>query len=293
MKCASTYAAHIIARYLGTDVPAVTYDWLAEQNLTRELRDQVRGRPFVLSLHMRPHAGNLAALNADEIRVCLLWRNVADIVVSFDDHAPRYGAHNPVFYVDHDTFLKAPRRQRYRHAIDRLVPWSLDYYLHWRGLPDLCLHPYEMMVADPAAYFRLLLWQMGVAIDEARLRDVLLDVPAASRFNVGVVGRSAERFDDELKQRVERHIVEHPQFDQLEVLLWELPWEPREIPRVSSLDGTTVRCDGDPVTYFVSRGVRHPVSRSWLASRGKPALREAATVDPRALAELELGASLL
>jgi len=292
MKCGSTYVARILARYLGTDIPEVAYDWLAEHRITHELREQLCDRPFVLPLHLLPHASSLDALTSGDMFVSVQWRNIADTVVSFDDHTRRYGAHNPVFHIDAERYQRLPAQERYRHAIDRIVPWNLGFYLCWRNLPGLPLHPYEAMVRDGFSFFRYVLWQLGVPLDDARLREALLDVPEGSRFNVGVIGRAAHVFDDDTKRRVERHIVEHPEFDEVEVLLWELPWEPREIARVSALDGTTVRCDGDERRWFVSRGIRHEVSGRWTVTRSTPALREPASVAAEVLEALPEGPAL-
>lgn len=292
MKCGSTYAGRILARYLGTEIPEIAYDWLAEHRITHELREQLRDRAFVLPLHLLPHASSLEGLQAGGILATIQWRNLADTVVSFDDHTRRYGAHNPVFHVDDARYQRLPAQERYRHAIDRIVPWNLGFYLSWSNFAGLPFHPYEHMVRDGFDFFRYALWQLGAPIDEARLRDALRDVPEGSRFNVGVVGRAAQAFDEETKRRVERHVVEHPQFDELEVLLWELPWEPREIARVSALDGTTAYREGDERRWFVSRGIRHAVGGRWTISRATPALREPARVDAAVLEALPEGPPL-
>jgi hypothetical protein len=292
MKCGSTYAALILARYLRSEVPDVDYEWTAEHMLTPALRAQLRDRPYVLTLHIRPHLSNLYAIRDDAMQGALQWRNVADTIVSFDDHTRRYGAHNPLFYVDQERLTRLPAQERYRHLADRIVPWNLGFYLSWRRLPDIYFHPYEEMVRDPFGFFRLMLWQLGAALDDERLREALLDLPEGSRFNVGVIGRSAQLFDDETKRRIERHIVEHPEFEELEVLLWELPWQTRELARLSPLDGTTVRLPHDEPCWFVSRGIRRRVTRRWLASRSTQALRVPSVVAPADLTGLPEGEPL-
>lgn len=291
MKCGSTYVAGVLAHYLGTDVPQIEYDWLAEQNLTYELRKQLRGRPFALSLHMRPHAANVAAARDDDIGIALLWRNLGDVIVSFDEHVPVYGGHNPVFFLDDERYRRLPVQSRYRHLIDVLLPWNISFYLHWRRLPGISFNAYEMMLHDRVQFFRFLIWHMGIALDEDHVRVAERHSPAFSRFNVGVAGRSAGLFDLETKRRVERHILEHPDIDELEVLLWELPWEPLGLARRSPYDGRVVH-GGDERPWFVSRGMRREVSPRWIASRSKPALRAAVAVDAAALASLPEAAPL-
>lgn len=291
MKAASTYVARVLARYLGTEVPEVEYDWLAEQNLTEGLRRQLAGRPFVISLHMRPHASNLSSLTADDIRVSLLWRNLGDVIASFDDHVPRYGAHNPMFFVDHDGFIGLPRQERYRHAIDGLIPWNLGFYLHWSCLPGLVFNPYEYMVQQREPFFQQVLSQLGIAVDLDWLAHVLASPVEGARLNVGRSGRSDALLDATSKRRIERYVIEHPQFDALEVLLWELPWKPVELSPVSPYDGRLVRGDSGR-QYFVSRGVRHEVSTRWRASRGVAALRSGLPIAAEALDAIPEGPSI-
>jgi hypothetical protein len=292
MKSGSTYTAQVVARYLDVEPMALEYDWLAEQNLTHELLEQLRGRDFVLGLHMRPHGGNLAALHVERMHAVVTWRNLADVIVSFDDHAVRYGAHNPVFYVDHDAFMRMPAAQRHRYLIERIVPWNLGFYLSWRRLPHRALFSYEHMVWEPVEYFAAILRQCGVPFDAARLDAAMDGDAAAARFNRGVVGRGAELFDRDTQRMLERLVVDHPEFEQIEVLLWELPWEPREIGRISDFDGTTVRGSNAELAYFVSRGIRHEVSTPWMASRATAALRVPQQVADGALAALPEGRPL-
>jgi len=291
MKAASTYTAEVLARYLGTSVPVVRYDWLAEQNYTDELARQVGDGPFVLALHLRPHASNLERLTRDGIRVVLLWRNLGDVIVSFDEHVPRYGVHNPMFYVDHDAFVGMHAQERYRHAIDALVPWNVGFYLHWRGLPGLVLNPYELLVRDPRAYFAQVIVPLGVALDHAWLAHVLAEPVAVPRWNVGAVGRSGALFADETKRRLESHLLAHPQRDETDVLLRELPWDVAAFDPRAPYDGMLVAVEPES-PFFVSRGVRHPVARRWVASRGPESLREPTLVTRAALDALPLGAAL-
>ena len=89
-----------------------------------------------------------------------------------------------------------------------------------------------------------------------------------SRFNVGLAGRSAAKFDDVNKRRLEEQLLNHPDVDQLEILLWELPWEVPALAPRSALDGQVVQAEGDATPFFVSRGVAHAIERpSWLSCR--------------------------
>ncbi len=267
-KSGSTYCAQIVGRYLRAEPLTLRYDWLSEHVISHDLLLQVRDRPFAINLHLRPHHHNLVACRDASIALTVLWRNLADMIVSFDDHTRLYGAHNPIFYVDHDAFDALPQQRRYRYLIDSLVPWNLGFYLSWRRIAGIALHPFERMIEDRHAYFRTVLWMMGIPLDDAWLAHVLERSSDGNnaRLNVGIVGRSAKLLDEENRRHLERLVLDHPEAKQLEVLLWELPWDPLQLERRSHYDGSVVRgSDGEP--YFVSGGVRRQVSAAWLASR--------------------------
>ena len=293
MKSGSTFVANAVRRILRAPDFELEYDWLSEQNLTYELREQLRNKRFAINLHILPHTSNLAAAAAESITLIPLWRNLADMVVSYEDHIPRYGAHNPIFYAP-ENLMEIDQHARHRYLIDGLVPWNLGFYLRWRDL-GACFQSYETLAVDPHGYLRYLLWRLGVAYThDDVLRALQRDDRDSSRFNSGTIGRSARLLDADNRARVERHIVDHPRFDELEVLLWELPWTPTQIERRSLFDGCTVRAsdDVDAQVHFVSRGVRHRVSYEWLMQR-PPTLAAPQRISAAALAALPEGIALV
>jgi hypothetical protein len=295
MKSASTYACSVLGRYF--DVVPFTYpavDFEAEHNLTPWFYLPLRGKPFCFNLHMLPYASNLQIATQERISLVGGWRNVADMLVSYDDHAMTLDENGPgLFLVDHAKYRALAPRERYAFLLDALLPWYLGFYLRWRkaGLP---LHGYEQLVADPRAYFTdALAWLLDGPPDEQRLTASLAPTPGAQdRFNVGRVGRAAERFDEEMRRALEDRILRHPERAQLEILLWELPWAvPRLEPR-GALDGDVVRREDDGALYFVSRGRAYSVpARDWLASRSGER-RAPRTVSAAALAACEVGEAL-
>lgn len=293
-KAGSTYCAETLGRFIDADTLDITYDWLTEHMVSRSLLDQLSDRSFAINLHMRPHHRNLIACRDNSISVLVQWRNLADMIVSFDDHTRRYGSHNPIFYIDHEKFVRMPQQRRYRFLIDSLVPWNLGFYLSWRRMPGRVLHSFERMVESKDAFFRCALGTLGIAVDDRAFADVLArSQPSAnSRMNVGIVGRSAELFDEANRRHLERVVLDHPEADQLEVLLWEMPWEPLELERRSTLDGSLV-CGRDNVPYFVSGGVRRIANSTWIGSRAPTHLRRAKYVSDCELSKIPLAGDLI
>lgn len=239
MKCGSTFVAETLRHYararLGNG-EVHGYYWAAEQNITSMLVVQLRERTFALNMHLLPHAPNLRALLEQQIDVVCLWRNLGDVVISFDDHVRRESHANPVFFIaDRERYLALPDQQRYRYVIDNMVPWNIGFYLAWRR-EGATFHDYSRLASDPLGFFAGVLEQLGVENDEARIAGLLERRREHFRFNVGLQGRSATLLGEENRRAIERLITTHPQRDELEPLLWQLPWdvpalEPRRAAR--------------------------------------------------------------
>ncbi len=285
------YYADTIGQYLNVNVPKLDFDPATDQNLTPEVLAALGERAFVVEMHMMPHNKNLLACRDTSISVTVAWRNLADTVIAFDQHAERFGARNPMFYVDHGAFVAMSQQRRYRYIIDSLVRWNISFYLSWRLLPGVVLQPHELMIRDRFSFFRTHLFLLGIDRDDERLAQTLRRPTLYSRMNADIVGHAATLLDEENRRHLERVILDHPEAAQLEVLVWELPWEPLELARVSPFDGNVVEAP-DGTTYFVSSGKRREVDPSWLLSRGPERLRTPIQIGESELAELELEARL-
>jgi len=273
MKSASTYAGNVIRHYFQIlEPPELAHvDFSVEHNITPWLLHDVRGRSFCFNFHMLPHASNLVVARQESIAIVVLWRSLGDMIVSWDDHqfGPEAGNAAHFFVLDHDRYRAAEPAARYTFLIDTIVPWYLEFYARWRQC-DVVLHPYEQLIADERGYFYDILVGLLGKPPNAEFLDATLETKpgTVSRFNVGRIGRSAEKFSDDVKRRLEQKILEHPDREQLEILLWELPWAVPALRSDRPLDGSVVRVAGDPTPYFLSGGRAHPIPRaSWLASR--------------------------
>ncbi len=295
MKSGSTYVAQVLGRYLGTDASNEDLGlyWPAEQNLSPDMLASLSDRSYVLQMHLRPHPPNLALLERFGVALLLQWRNLGDALISFDDHVRQFSEFQPVCYIhDRGAYLALGDQERYAFLIRNALPWYLAFYLSWRRL-HARFGSYERMVADPAAYFREALTELGVPVDETRLAGALALRAESDRFNVGRVGRSAERFAPETKRLLERTVLEYVPADELDVLLWELPWEVPALAPRSEHDGAVVGVEGDARRYFVSRGVRRWIaSPAWIASRWKLRDEPQRIIAPAELAALADGGVL-
>jgi SAM-dependent methyltransferase len=273
-KSGSTYVTDVLARYFDATVASSELrdiQWEAEQNLTRAFLAQFARESFVLQLHMKPYDLYLALMREHGVSLLLQWRNLGDMIVSLDEHLAEFGVDQPLCYIhDGQGFLALPPHVRYDYLIRHALDWYLWFYLAWRRR-GATFGVYERMVEDPASYFTEAIARLGKPVDADRLAGILADPPTGfTRLNVGTTGRSAELFSEENRRLLESSLLTHLWAPELEVLLWELPWEVPAIAKTIEVDGCVVRMASRPKEcYFVSRGVRHRLrdADSWLASR--------------------------
>jgi hypothetical protein len=247
MKSGSTYIAQVLSLYFGLERQYPLAYWSRqEQNLDPSTMASLVSQRFVLQLHSKPYLPLLRWLIKAEVCTVFTWRNIADALVSLDDHICTEDHRIPACYIhDPATYRALTRESRYAYLIRHATPWYMQFYLMWREadatLPLLKAH-YEQLVADPPGLVRHLILQMGESIDEDRLRGVLNLKIEKTRFNRGISGRSLTLFSSENKRDLEEALTTHP--EDLGTLVEELPWNGnRWNPDVFPYGGRGLSCD--------------------------------------------------
>lgn len=227
MKSGSTFIAKVLALYFGVErIEPVPYWGRLEQHLDEHLLAPYLGGGFALQMHLLPHMPNLELIRKHGIAVVRVWRNLGDVLVSFDDHIRNEDHRNPVCYVhDRDRYLAMPLQRRYRYLIDHAVPWYIGFWLSWRqvrsSLPVAEAH-YEDLARDPSGCLSRMVEGLGEVPDGKRLDAILACGISGTRFNRGVNGRSVALLSAENKQRLEDLLLDH--CEDLSPLYEELPW---------------------------------------------------------------------
>jgi hypothetical protein len=233
MKSGSTFIARVLALYFGAErIEPVPYWGRLEQHLDEHLLEPYLDRDFVIQMHLRPHVPNVAVIRKQRLSVVYVWRNLGDVIVSFDDHIRNEDHRNPVCYVhDRDRYLAMPVQARYFYLIQHAVPWYIGFYLSWRAirpeLPFVETH-YESLAEDPFEYFSSVIRALGRPLDEARLRGLLGARPPGTRFNKGVNFRSAALLSEDNKRLLDAMLNAH--CEDLSELVTELPWRGEAAP---------------------------------------------------------------
>ncbi len=234
MKSGSTFIARVLALYFGAErIEPVPYWGRLEQHLDEHLLEPYLDRGFVIQMHLRPHVPNVEIIRKHGLSVVYVWRNLGDVIVSFDDHVRNEDHRNPVCYIhDRDRYMAMPDQARYFYLIQHAVPWYIGFYLSWRAvrpeLPYIETH-YEQLAADPFAYFQAVIEGLGHTVDEERLRGLLAARPPGTRFNKGVNDRSASLLSDDNKRLLEAMLSAH--CEDLSELIAELPWRSEAAPK--------------------------------------------------------------
>ncbi|HWR51393.1 MAG TPA: sulfotransferase domain-containing protein [Bryobacteraceae bacterium] len=238
MKSGSSFVSRALAAYLGVPfVEAVDYWGRREQNLLEDELLRFVEKPFLIQMHVRPHVPNLEIIRKYNIRVVYLWRNLGDVVVSFDDHIRREDYRNPVGYIHHPArYLALPVQHRYAYLIDHALPWYTAFHLSWRDTPrgfPIIRGRYEHMAADPQGFFERLLEALGIKPDYRRLERTLNARIEGTRYNIGISGRSKGLLSESNQRRLDDFLLRDP--EDLAELWAELPWRDAGRPATGSL----------------------------------------------------------
>jgi hypothetical protein len=262
MKSGSTFIAKVLALYFGAErIEPVPYWGRLEQNLHEHLIAPHLGSGFVIQMHVKPHVPNAELIRRLGMQVVWVWRNLGDVIVSFDDHIAQEDYRNPVCYVDdRERYLALPVQHRYRYLIEQALPWYIGFYLSWRRargeIPFIETH-YEDLAEDQYGYFARLIRALGSEVDEARLRSILATKLPGMRFNKGVNGRSAEALSADNQRLLDTTLLGH--FEDLSALWLELPWRGAGLRAQGSFLAELARCSWNQAAgkvAFSSSGLR-------------------------------------
>jgi hypothetical protein len=221
-KSGSTYVSNVLQQYYRFQNPPTAYSLMQEHLLVERFGDQ----PYVLQAHCMATKSNLELIREQSMAPVVTWRNLADVIISFDDHVRNEGVEGAAgifMYVgNRDDYLAMADQQRYRFLIRNMLPWYLGFYLGWRDAGAPLLVHYEELVDAPLTFFSRIVERISGSVDEIRLGEALRVGVEGSRLNVGRNGRALEKFSDESRRLLEDALREH--YADLSDLIAELPW---------------------------------------------------------------------
>lgn len=227
MKCGSTYVARWLTLYFGLEQHYPLQYWgRKEHNLDGATMDSLKGCSFVLHLHSKPYVSLTRWLTEADVQVVFLWRNIADALVSLDEHIRLEDHRVPACYIhDRLKYSSLSSEERYAFLIQHAGPWFIQIYLMWKQadatLP-VVKGRFEQLVSCPSQFFERLASGLAGSVDRESLASLVGRPIENTRFNQGVSGRSSRLFSERNKWRIERLLREYP--EDLSALVNELPW---------------------------------------------------------------------
>jgi hypothetical protein len=227
MKCGSTYVSKLLSLYFGLDRrDPLPYWGRQEQNLDTVVKELLQNDDFVVQLHCRPHVPLIRWLTQTHVNIVFLWRNIADSLISLDDHIRNEDHRIPACYIQNpSTYSVLSPEQRYSFLIQHAGPWYVQLYLMWKhadATVPLIKGHYEQLASSPSVFFQRLIYSLAGEIDHERLSSLLSTKLENTRFNVGVPRRSLQHFTKLNRSQLEQLLHNHT--ENLSELLDELPW---------------------------------------------------------------------
>jgi hypothetical protein len=188
--------------------------------------DSLGNGSFVLQLHSKPYVPFIRWLAEADVHVIFLWRNIADALVSLDEHI-RFEDHRiPACYIHNRTTYSAlSSEERYAFLIQHAVSWYIQLHLMWKqaqALRPLVTGHYEHLLSCPSQFFERLVSRLATTVDRNRLTALNAQKLENIRFNQGLSGRSVTLFSERNKWYLEHLLREYP--EDLSSLVNELPW---------------------------------------------------------------------
>jgi len=183
-------------------------------------------RPVIAHQHLQPNANTLAFLEESGMQPVIMWRDLADSMVSLceewerqwtrgfdqviaDGHSVQFLGAVPRTIVE--RFLLADRKGRYEITIDMALPWYCQFISGWRawhGRADTSsmLVTYEELCADETGTVAKLLKSLDIPVTaglEGFLADLKQDKDRAN-LNVGRAGRGRENLSWRQRKKIAR-----------------------------------------------------------------------------------------
>jgi hypothetical protein len=149
---------------------------------------------FVCRLHMQATPRNLNLMKQYTIRPVILVRNIADVIISLDDHLHNENTGTPSG-PEPSWYKCMSEEERFAFLIRMHVPWYINFLLSWEEaekiLPVFWL-TYEDLFRDTVQRLKDVLEFWGISVDKVTIQRKTGNLADEdTRLNVGLKGRGA------------------------------------------------------------------------------------------------------
>ena len=177
-------------------------------------------RTLVTHVHMPALPANRQFIAALDLKPVIMLRNIPDMLASYADElepdplAPIKWLNTPL----PDDYPAMTDKRKSDFLIDMMGPWYVSYFASWMDYAAkepqrVCMLSYDAFRADPAESLERLLVHSGLPRSRAQCQTALDGVwkdRRSYRYNKGVSGRGAARFDAVQTERLRQQMAFFP-----------------------------------------------------------------------------------
>lgn len=196
-KSGSTFLHSVMMQATGYSGPKLCLSYANEENmLSPEFVRSIYGVNKIAQEHCRAMPHNLAIMQAYDMDVVVLVRNIFDSLVSLRDMLLD-DTSGPSMALFQNGLSGLSVERQFDAVISKWAHWQLDFYVSWVQAFEQhrisgTIWTYEALMADKPASIKDILEQTGHDITLDQARDCVASVEAdkiRSRLNVGISGR--------------------------------------------------------------------------------------------------------
>ena len=218
-KSGSTFLAAALAEATGFANVALGYGYEQnEQDLYLPALIRAIEQQTVTQQHMRGTDPNIRLINQFGLSPIILVRNLADVVVSIQDHLDRTAIKASMGYLN-ERYFELDKSSRIDLLIDLFLPWYVSFFVSWQDAelrnkcPVLWVR-YEEMIADTPGTIGRILGHYNVAVPSERISDAIERARGGDvKLNKGIAGRGKSTLSQEQLRRIQALTRHYPWVD--------------------------------------------------------------------------------
>lgn len=152
---------------------------------------------FIPHTHTRATEPTVQFVDAFNVKVIMLKRNIYDTIISLRDHLVQEGVSVPCGYIT-PHFKTLSGEAQLDYLISQVTPWYLGFYTSWSLLnkskpQNVKIMSYETLLKETTKAVSECLSFIGCSRTNGLIEATILDVAGQdTRKNVGITGRGKE-----------------------------------------------------------------------------------------------------
>lgn len=203
-KSGSTYLSKLLAKVF--DLPlrdaCGTWGYLEQQIYPPRLIPFVNQDGLVGNQHLRGSPESIEWLNLFGFQTIILYRDLADSVVSIKDHQLKNGHLGSLGFINREMLTGMTDSQHIDYIITEVMPWYVAFFSSWKYFshtmaPAPIWLNYRDLISSPHDVINQVAATLGSSVEASKIDEAIAQVQGkAIRFNVGKSGRGREQLSN-------------------------------------------------------------------------------------------------